>query len=196
MKCCGLRQKRPSIRHMRTILAKKRSKLLLFALFKLVLVVVGLPVSFLAARKLLGAVVIVGGSSMDPTFPTDAKLLVKSVPPLIAIGRGDIVVFNDGQGGVIKRVAALPGDRVDFKKSQVFVNGHLLNESYLPPHSFTVSGDAGSHFLLSDDEFVVLGDNRQVSIDSRTYGPISYHQLRGWLPYNGPSLLPLPNNRN
>jgi len=83
--------------------------------------------------------------------------------------RGDIIVFNkpENKGGIplIKRVIALPDERVEIKEGLVYINGTPLNETYIktaPKYEF-------SEIRISEQHYFVLGDNRNVSRDSH-YG--------------------------
>ena len=145
----------------------------------------------------------VSGHSMDPTLTTNEELFaLKHVP----IDRFDIVVAkektDDENIFIIKRVIGLPGDTVEYKKDQLYVNGKKMNEPYL--NSFkeklkdgslidyftkinsnyanfdfntdylTVDSSGNDTFkvTLKSDEYFLLGDDRPISKDSRAVGPI------------------------
>lgn len=145
----------------------------------------------------------VSGHSMDPTLKTNEKLFaVKHIP----IDRFDIVVAkektDDENIFIIKRVIGLPGDTVEYKKDQLYVNGKKMNEPYL--NSFkeklkdgslidyftkinsnyanfdfntdylTVDSSGNDTFkvTLKSDEYFLLGDDRPISKDSRAIGPV------------------------
>lgn len=145
----------------------------------------------------------VSGHSMDPTLKTNEKLFaVKHIP----IDRFDIVVAKEKTDNenifIIKRVIGLPGDTVEYKKDQLYVNGKKMNEPYL--NSFkeklkdgslidyftkinsnyanfdfntdylTVDSSGNDSFkvTLKSNEYFLLGDDRPISKDSRAVGPI------------------------
>lgn len=145
----------------------------------------------------------VSGHSMDPTLKTDEKLFaVKHIP----IDRFDIVVAkektDDENIFIIKRVIGLPGDTVEYKKDQLYVNGKKINEPYLDSFKeklkdgslidyftkinsnyanfdfntdyLTVDSSGNDTFkvTLKSDEYFLLGDDRPISKDSRAVGPI------------------------
>ena len=93
---------------------------------------------------------------------------------------GDIVVFNSavhGEGNLIKRVVALSGDTVKITEGKVYVNGEELDESaYLADDVYT---DGEMELTLLPGEIFVLGDNRPVSIDCRSFGPIFVSDILG-----------------
>jgi signal peptidase I len=154
----------------------------------------------------------VEGSSMYPTFVDgqyvlvnkavygrlDTTAIAKWVPFVRATGeqyvfhpprRGDVIVFhppppNDPTRDFIKRVIGLPGDTVDVRGGQVFVNGAPVPESFI--HQPTVSlNPCFQHVTLKADQFYVMGDNRGNSSDSRAWGPITAGEIvgRAWLVY-------------
>lgn len=93
---------------------------------------------------------------------------------------GDIVVFNSaahGEENLIKRVVAVSGDTVKITEGKVYVNGEELDESaYLADDVYT---DGEMELTLLPGEIFVLGDNRPVSIDCRSFGPIFVSDILG-----------------
>ena len=86
--------------------------------------------------------------------------------------RGDVAVFKappTAQNDYIKRVIGLPGDVVEIRSNQVYVNGEPLDEPYLTP-SRNDDGFSMAPFALGEDEYFVMGDNRDDSLDSRYWG--------------------------
>jgi signal peptidase I len=93
--------------------------------------------------------------------------------------RGDVIVFHSpGSDGerVVKRVIAIPGDLVDSDADLVRVGGHPIPETYLAPGTRTRNVPPQ---LVPSDHFFVLGDNREVALDSRTWGPIPRRLIAG-----------------
>jgi signal peptidase I len=134
----------------------------------------------------------------------------KLTPRWAAYSRGDIVVFDPPEtwsagGGVpfIKRVIGLPGDRVELRDGEVFVNGTKLDEPYIfeqnGVHQTTEPAIGGqSEWLVPNNELLVMGDHRQDSADSRTFGPIEVGHVigRAWLrywPFDQFGVLPTPS---
>jgi signal peptidase I len=97
--------------------------------------------------------------------------------------RFDIVVLRDpGDHGLsVKRIIGTPGEAVQFKEGSVFVNDKKLDESYLTPHTrtFTYAHNERQIVTCGKDQYFVLGDNRELSVDSRSYGPVSREDLLG-----------------
>ena len=105
--------------------------------------------------------------------------------------RGDIVVAHEpGQSGTdcVKRVIGLPGEYVRIEERGVFIHDCLLREPYLAEDAM-FRKDAMSQWLLGDDEYIVLGDNRSDSRDSRRFGPVPRSHIIGkaWIRYWPPA---------
>jgi signal peptidase I len=101
--------------------------------------------------------------------------------------RGDIIVFKypyDESRDFIKRVIGLPGEMVEVREREVYVNGDRLRESYaiysdptpLNPH---LPGDSYGPVKVPEDKLFVLGDNRDHSQDSRFWGFLDIHKVEG-----------------
>lgn len=132
--------------------------------------------------NLASARFVVDGASMRPNFETGEFLIVSRVNYLLSEPqRGDVVVFHfpgNLQEDYIKRVIGVPGDQIEIRDTQVYVNGDLLNEPYInepcdPSHCPDES------WTLGADEFLVMGDNRNHSSDSRGFGPIPRRVIVG-----------------
>ena len=117
-------------------------------------------------------------SSMEPTF-TVATILVctKSANP-DDIHHGDCVVadVSDYEEGlvVIKRIVGTPGDTLQITDGKLFVNGEEVNDGFPPMED---AGIAAEMVTLGDDEYFLLGDNRNVSVDSRMFGPVNARNI-------------------
>lgn len=135
----------------------------------------------------------VKGASMEPNFYDHEYLIIDELsyrfrPP----ERGDIVVFrypNDPKQFFIKRVIGLPGETVEIAGGQVKIyndkhpNGAALDETGYLDQDFTATTRT---VTLKNDEYFILGDNREASLDSRYFGPVKRSfivgrvWLRGW----------------
>jgi len=133
----------------------------------------------------------VSGSSMFPNFVDKEYLLTEKISYTFGdIKRGDVVVFKAPASEscaaeeceYIKRVIGLPGDRVMVKDTQVYLNGQLLDQSFLPAGVVTLSGqysEEGVEQTVPDGYYLCFGDNRQHSRDSREFGPIKRDLIIG-----------------
>jgi signal peptidase I len=123
----------------------------------------------------------VEGTSMLPRLEDQDRLFInKFVYRFSAIEHGDVVVFHyplDQQKSYIKRIIAVPGDRLRIDRGQVYVNGKPLSEPYIPEEFRDVrSYDA---MVIPKDEFFVMGDHRSISSDSREFGPVKRELIYG-----------------
>lgn len=124
----------------------------------------------------------VDGASMNPTFSTGQFLLVSRMNYILGQPeRGDIMIFHlpqDPSRDFIKRVIALPHEAIEIRDTLIYINGHLLEEPYLveaclPEHC------SDGFWQLGADEYFLLGDNRNQSYDSRSFGAISRELILG-----------------
>jgi signal peptidase I len=126
----------------------------------------------------------VEGLSMFATLDDNDYLIANKIDyRLHQPQRGDIVILRpptDNSKDFIKRVIALPGERLLIRDGVVYINGHKLDEPYLP-EAWTVfnnyGGDNGT--VIPANEYFVMGDNRNKSQDSRSFGPISRDRIDG-----------------
>jgi signal peptidase I len=120
----------------------------------------------------------VDGFSMRPTLDDGEFVLVNRLAYTFGkMERGDIIVFyypSDPNQELIKRIIGLPGDQIVVQRGQVSVNGHLLNEPYiaaLPNYS--------GEWTVPEDKLFVLGDNRNDSSDSHSWGMLPTKNVVG-----------------
>jgi len=144
----------------------------------------------------------VSGPSMQTTLNNDDRLIVWKLARTWARvtghayipHRGDVMIFNqkglpDGDKQLIKRAVGLPGDRVVVQNGIVTIYNHDHPDGYQPDKTLPygkVIGDtepeiAQQEWVVGPGEFFALGDNRNDSLDSRTFGPVSADQIVGKL---------------
>ncbi len=140
----------------------------------------------------------IDGASMMPNFPNSEYLLTERVTYYTRNPqRGDVVVFTPPVTNLdeyIKRVIALPGEKVMIKGGRVYINGKVLNEPYLAENVYTNAGTCsdelpclkeGVEYVVPEGNYIVMGDNRPNSSDSRFWGPITKKVITGraWIIY-------------
>jgi signal peptidase I len=129
----------------------------------------------------------VEGLSMFATLDDNDYLIADKIDyRLHAPQRGDIIILRpptDNSKDFIKRVIALPGERLLIRSGVVYINGHRLIEPYLP-EAWTVFYDWPTNgspdgVVIPPNQYFVMGDNRNRSQDSRTFGPIGRDRIDG-----------------
>jgi signal peptidase I len=123
----------------------------------------------------------VQGTSMLPLLQDSERIIVnKFVYRFHPIERGDVVVFwypRDPSVSFIKRVIGLPGDTVELKSGTLFVNGHMVVEDYLKPQFR--DDETRLPVTVSRGHYYVLGDHRNSSNDSRSWGEVPEKYIYG-----------------
>ena len=116
----------------------------------------------------------VEGTSMAPLLSDQERIFInKFVYHFEPVGRGDVVVFwypLDRTKSFIKRVVGFPGDMVEIRNGQVYINGRAFDEPYVP--SQFVDTAAYGPVRVPSDEYFVMGDHRISSNDSRIFGAV------------------------
>jgi len=123
----------------------------------------------------------VEGTSMNPLLSDQERIFInKFVYRFEPIERGDVVVFwypLDRSKSFIKRVVGLPGETVEIRSGEVYVNGRKLSDQYVPGGYLDGSNYAPRRISLG--EYFVMGDHRDSSNDSRVFGPVPRQYIYG-----------------
>lgn len=158
---------------------KKDLKFVDFIKFAVITILIVVPIRMYVAQPF-----IVNGASMSPTFETGQYLIVDQFTYHFGEPqRGDVVIFKfpqDTSKFFIKRVVGLPGERVVIDAGIVTIvkeDGSeevVLNEPYIE-----FKRNSYSETQLDEDEYYVMGDNREASLDSRIWGPLDKKYIVG-----------------
>lgn len=155
---------------------RRANRVVLAVLFMSILVAI-------VMRQWVMGSVAIEGLSMYPTLNNGDRFLFHRWPYWLGSPeRGEIVVIRDPLDAEleIKRVVGLPGDTVQVRDGYVRINGRPIDEPYLSGDVRTDSGESGIKIIrVADNRYYVLGDNRVVSRDSRTFGPVSRKDILG-----------------
>ena len=155
----------------------KKKKSFIRELFELVLIFIFMY--FLFTTILMS--VRVDGQSMEPNYHNgDRGIMIRSLPAEINNpDYHDVVVVEyeeyDETSLIVKRVIAKPNDTFKILNNQVYVNGEAINDDMASLNTYM---DDYSEIKLGDDEYFVLGDNRNISKDSRIIGPVKREQIK------------------
>jgi len=134
----------------------------------------------------LGQATRVEGQSMEPNLHTDQRLVVEKVSyRLHGPQRFDIVVLKlpkQGDELLIKRVVGLPGEMVEIRAGRVYINGEQLEEPFITDNT---RPGRSEKLIVPPLHVFVMGDNRNHSNDSRSFGPVPIENAvgRAWLSY-------------
>jgi len=146
-----------------------------------------IPTGSMENNLLIGDHLLVNKFVFSPT----AAGLERALLPMRDIRRGDIVVFKypeEPERDFIKRVIGLPGDIVELRAKKVYINGQPLDEPYV--HYLTPAGSGGEvtsadvrerygPVTVPDEQYFVMGDNRDNSQDSRYWGYLPRDHVKG-----------------
>ncbi|HHX55865.1 MAG TPA: signal peptidase I [Clostridiales bacterium] len=153
-------------------------EILIYAI--IILIATKLITSYILQRN------IVDGLSMDDTLIDGESLIVEKISYRFdKLDRFDIIAFypngKDNKEYYIKRIIGLPGEFVQMSADDIYINGELIEEDYGSTSDNGYLGLAVEGIELKEDEYFVLGDNRQVSLDSRyeEVGAIEIDEIEG-----------------
>ncbi len=141
-------------------------------------------------KEIPGVKKMIAGTSMEPTL-NDGQVVTERYGYYLShsIQQGDVVaaLIDPKEGEVVKRVIAIPGDSISFgDQGELYRNGQQVNETYVLEKSFYNTSNQiietqlrYYHNVIPSGEYLLLGDNRKVSIDSTTYGLVEKNQIKG-----------------
>ena len=127
-------------------------------------------VAVILFRTFIATPVIVNGPSMQETLHTNDILILRRTSK---INRYDIVVANHNGDKLIKRVMGIPGDKIKCVSGIIYVNNEEISN-----YGYGTSFDF-AQVILGENEYFLIGDNREDSLDSRYFGPVEKSNISG-----------------
>lgn len=127
-------------------------------------------VAVILFRTFIATPVIVNGPSMQETLHTNDILILRRTSK---INRYDIVVANHNGDKLIKRVMGIPGDKIKCVSGTIYVNNEEVSN-----YGYGTSFDF-AQVILGENEYFLIGDNREDSLDSRYFGPVEKSNISG-----------------
>jgi signal peptidase I len=134
----------------------------------------------------LGQLLEVTGDSMDPTLQDKEQIIAEKISLLYKpLERGDIVIFRHPQETkrlIVKRIIGLPNEKIMIREGKVYINGERIEEEYIKNGHGTSAGtviNENIEYKIAGDAYVVMGDNREKSTDSREWGAITRELVIG-----------------
>ncbi len=164
-------------------MSKDKKIIIIIAILVVLLIILGRAhVFFIPFREY--------SSSMTPSIHKGDLLLINRFNRgLDNIQRGDLIVFYIPQKNLVsfKRVIGLPLEKIEIRNSKVYINEHLLTEPYITGKTCgkVERNDCKNlSFTLGSNQFFMVGDDRENSLDSRSFGPIQKEDMLGKPFYN------------
>lgn len=126
---------------------------------------------------------VVGPSMQNNLHSGDIVVLNKIIYKFRDIKRCDVVSFEYDSKNLVKRIIGLPGEYIEYKDNYLYINGVKYTEDYLDKDTvtkdFKLEDLEGNYTKIPDNMYLVLGDNRTDSMDSRDFGLIDKKMIKG-----------------
>ena len=119
----------------------------------------------------------VDGNSMYPTLLDNEILLLKKYDK--SYDRFDIVVFKYNNSRLVKRIIGLPGEYVEYQNNELYIDGEKIDNISFDAYTYDFNLSELGYNIIPDDYYLVLGDNRTNSVDSRMIGLINKKDILG-----------------
>ena len=147
--------------------------------FKYIIVVIIVLLLFIFVVGLQGVV----GPSMSPKLKEGNIILVNKFKYRFKdVKRYDVIVLSQDDKYMIKRVIGIPGDYIEYKNNNLYINGKLTNEDFIDKTQVKTNDFSLKNLgytQIPEGKYLVLGDNREDSMDSRDYGLVDKKNIIG-----------------
>lgn len=181
-----------------------KSKMIFREIRGLIIIIIGSIILLSIINTKVFAIAKVQQKSMENTLYSDEKLFANKLSYNFSKPeRGDIIIFlkdeekenflsesykyikevisfkyfNDNRTRYVKRIIGIEGDEINITSGYVYINGEKLNEPYIKGETY--NRDIDFPIVVGENQYFVLGDNREVSQDSRDFGLININQIEG-----------------
>lgn len=149
---------------------KNKLKIFFKEYFPYILIII---LIILIKQFVISPIIVNGESMMKTLHDKDVMLLDRITYHNKEIKRYDIVVIDEGSEYIIKRIIALPGEEIYCEDGKIFINGKKIKDSY----GYGKTEDF--YYKVPKNEYYVLGDNRENSMDSRYFGSFNKKDILG-----------------
>lgn len=134
---------------------------------------------FLIVRICFIDIIQISGKSMEPALSDKQLVFVNKWNK--DFERFDIVVIKKNNNIYIKRIVGLPSETIEYIDDKLYVNGKIINENFEHEITENIKFQTGKDYELPNDSYIVMGDNRIDSIDSRGFGIVLKSEIIGKL---------------
>ncbi|MEN8152672.1 MAG: signal peptidase I [Acidobacteriota bacterium] len=124
----------------------------------------------------------ISGNSMFPSLKNGQRVIISKIFSINDLKRFDIVVLkvSGNRTNIVKRIIALPGELFEIKKGDIYINNMKIKTPFLKNFGDVMFRSVNFGQLKIPERFYfTLGDNRDQSIDSRSFGPVNMEQIKG-----------------
>lgn len=137
-------------------------------------------ISVVLIRTFLITPAVVDGKSMEPTLHNNNIVLLNKLDYRFNdIERFDVVVVNFEGEKLIKRIIALPGEHVEYKENNLYIDGFVVDENFKHATTNDFKLEKIGYLKIPGDKYFVVGDNRNDSVDSRMIGLVDKKDIVG-----------------
>lgn len=155
---------------------KEKTKKILKGLFPYIIVII----LVILVRSFIITPAVVDGDSMFPNLQNNNIIILNKLDyKLNDIKRFDVVVVNYNGEKLIKRVIGLPGEHIEYKDEQLYVDGFVTSENFNHKNTNDYKLEMIGYLSIPGDKYFVVGDNRPDSTDSRVLGLIDKKDILG-----------------